>query len=243
MPATIVMPRTAPAIKVAAVHALGAEVVLAGDRFADADQAAQRLARARGLAMIHPFDDPLVIEGQATVAAEILRQHPGDLDAVFVPVGGGGLLAGVGAYVKALRPGVRVVGVEPVNSDAMFRALAAGAPVPVDDLDVFADGVAVRQVGRHTFPLAQATVDEVVRVTRGQICDAMRRVFADTRGIVEPAGALGVAGLEVYARGRAPAGAFVAILTGANMDFDALGDVARQGEVAEPVVVGAAVTD
>jgi threonine dehydratase len=228
VPATIVMPHTAPAIKVAAVHALGAEIVLVGERFSEADHAAQELARARGLAMVHAFDDPRVIEGQATVAAEILRQHAGALDAVFVPVGGGGLLAGVGAYIKAVRPEVRVIGVEPVGCDAMFRALAAGAPVPVEDLDTFADGVAVRQVGRHTFPVAQVTVDEVIRVARAQICQAMRRVFSDTRGIVEPAGALGVAGLEVWARGRSTGGSCVAILTGANVDFDVLGDVARQ---------------
>ncbi|MEP7117016.1 MAG: pyridoxal-phosphate dependent enzyme [Acidobacteriota bacterium] len=228
VPATIVMPRTAPAIKVAAVHGLGAEVVLAGERFADADDTARRLAAERGLALVHAFDDPRVIEGQATVAAEILQQHPGHLEAVFVPVGGGGLLAGVGAYVKAVRPDVRVIGVEPVGSDAMYRALAAGVPVPVHDLDVFADGVAVREVGRHTLALAQATVDEVVRVTRAQICDAMRDVFNDTRGVVEPAGALAVAGLALYAGRSASPGACVAILTGANLDFDLLGEVARE---------------
>ncbi len=213
-----------------------------GERFSEADEAARELASVRGLALVHAFDDRRVIEGQATVAAEILQQHAGPLDAVFVPVGGGGLVAGVGAYLKAVRPGVRVIGVEPVRSDAMFRALAAGAPVPVEDLDTFADGVAVRQVGRHTFPIAQITVDEVIRVTRDQICQAMRRVFSDTRGIVEPAGALGVAGLDVWARGRAPGGPCVAILTGANVDFDVLGDVARQPPpAADPAVPAARV--
>ena len=159
---------------------------------------------------------------------------------MLVPVGGGGLIAGVAAYVKALVPDVRVIGVEPLDSDAMYRALAAGRPVPVERPGMFADGVAVRQVGAEPFAMAQDTVAGVIRVTHAQICDAMRAVFEDTRGIVEPAGALAVAALDTYVRdyhrGR---GAVVALLTGGNVDFDVLGQVARQVEVVEPVVVNA----
>ena len=241
--ATVVMPTPTPAIKVEAVRALGALVVLDGERFADADEVARTLARRSGATLVHPFDDRQVIEGQATVAAEILRQHQAPLDAVLVPVGGGGLIAGVGAYVKALRPDVKVIGVEPADSDAMYRALAAGRPVPVERPGRFADGVAVRQVGNAPFALARKVVDGVIRVTHGQICDAMRAVFEDTRGIVEPAGALAVAGLAAYiAQGRRHSGTVVALLTGGNVDFDVLGQVAR-GQApaeAEPAVLSAA---
>jgi threonine dehydratase len=185
---------------VEAVRALGANVVLAGERFADAEAVARSLAAGAAVTLVHPFDDRRVIERQATVAAEILRQHSAGLDAVLVPVGGGGLIAGVAAYVKALVPDVRVIGVEPVDSDAMCRALAAGRPVPVERPGMFADGVAVRQVGREPFAMAQDAVAGMIRVTHGQICDAMRAVFEDARGIVEPAGALAVAALDTYAR-------------------------------------------
>ena len=231
--ATVVMPLATPLIKVDAVRALGARVLLDGEGFADAEAVARALAARTGAAFVHPFDDARVIEGQATVAAEILRQHPGPIDAVLVPVGGGGLVAGIGAYVQARRPGTRVVGVEPVDSDAMFRALQVGRPVPVERPGRFADGVAVRQVGERPFALAQATVAGVIRVTRDQICEAMRQVFDDTRGIVEPAGALAVAALGDYAAayGRGP-GAVVAVLSGGNVDFDVLGQVARQSTTA-----------
>ncbi len=238
--ATVVMPCATPAIKVEAVRALGAHVVLHGARFADAELLAREQALRSGATLVHPFDDRRVIEGQATVAAEILRQYAAGLEAVLVPVGGGGLIAGVAAYVKALVPDVRVIGVEPVDSDAMYRALAAGRPVPVERPGMFADGVAVRQVGGEPFAMAQDAVAGMIRVTHAQICDAMRAVFEDTRGIVEPAGALAVAALDTYVRdyhrGR---GAVVALLTGGNVDFDVLGEVARQVEVGEPVVVSA----
>src|SRR5919198_3223772 len=194
--AVIVMPRTTPEIKVDAVKALGAEVVLSGDHFAEAQQHSERLGADAGLVFIHPFDDPLVIAGQGTVAVELLRERPRDLDAVFVPVGGGGLIAGVGAYLKALLPAVRVVGVEPVDADAMAQSLAAGRRVRLDDVGMFADGVAVQQVGEKTFAIAQQTVDEIVRVNNDEICAAIKDVFDDTRTIMEPAGALAVAGLK-----------------------------------------------
>ncbi len=225
----IVMPRTTPAIKVDAVRALGAEIILTGDQYADAETIALQMAASTGLTMIHPYDDERVVEGQATVAAEILRQAPPDLDTIFVPVGGGGLIAGIGVYVKATMPRIRVIGVEPVDSDAMYRALAAGRPVPVDRPGLFADGVAVRQVGRYVFPLVQATVDAVIRVTDDQICAAIRAVFEDTRGIVEPAGALAVAGLEACLQLGVPIrGSMVALLSGANMNFDRLGVVVER---------------
>src|SRR5204863_58901 len=161
--AVIVMPRTTPEIKVDAVKALGAEVVLAGDRYAEAQQHSERLAAERGLVFIHPFDDPLVIAGQGTVAVEMLRQSPG-LTAVFVPVGGGGLIAGIATCIKALQPAVQVIGVEPVDADAMAQSLAAGRRVRLEEVGLFADGVAVQEVGQHTFPIVRATVDGIIRV-------------------------------------------------------------------------------
>jgi threonine dehydratase len=232
--AVIVMPRTTPEIKVEAVRALGAEVVLEGDHYSDAERCAARISADGGMVVIHPFDDPWVIAGQGTVADEIVRQRPGDLSAVFVPVGGGGLIAGIGVYIKTLMPQVRVVGVEPTDSDAMSRALAAGGPIEIDEVGLFADGVAVRRVGCHTFPLVRATVDEIVRVSNDQICAAIKDVFDDSRAIVEPAGALAVAGLKAYVertgiRGRR----LVAVLSGANMNFDRLRFVAERAELGE----------
>ena len=165
--AVIVMPRTTPEIKVEAVRALGAEVVLVGDHYAEAQRHSERLAADAGLVLVHPFDDPLVIAGQGTVAVEMLRQCP-HLFAVFVPVGGGGLIAGMGAYLKALSPDVHVVGVEPVDADAMAQSLACGRRVRLDEVGMFADGVAVQQVGEHTFPIVQATVSEIVRVNNDE---------------------------------------------------------------------------
>ena len=232
--AVIVMPRTTPDIKVDAVRALGAEIVLAGDHYADAEDEARRVADQGGHAFIHPYDDPRVIAGQATVGDEILRQRPGELGAIFVPVGGGGLLAGIATYVKALMPLVRVFGVEPTDSDAMWQALAAGRPVPLSHPGLFADGVAVRQVGRHTFPLVQAAADGVIRVTNDQICAAIKDVFEDTRGIVEPAGALAIAGLKAHVeQGGARDKPLVAVLSGANMNFDRLRFVAERAELGE----------
>ncbi len=232
--AVIVMPKTTPDIKVEAVRSLDAEVVLAGDHYSEAQLHCDRLAQERGLTFVHPFDDPLVIAGQGTIADEIVRQHPRDLAAIFVPVGGGGLIAGIGAYVKSVIPAVQVIGVEPVDSDAMSRALKAGHPVSLDSPGLFADGVAVRQVGRHTFPIVQATVQEIVTVNNDEICGAIKDIFDDTRAIVEPAGALAVAGVKKYVERTGVRGKhFVALLSGANMNFDRLRFVAERAELGE----------
>jgi len=231
--AVIVMPRTTPEIKVEAVRALGAEVVLVGDRYAEAQQHSERLAQDTGLAFVHPFDDPLVIAGQGTIAVELLRQSP-SLTAVFVPVGGGGLIAGMGAYIKALKPDVQVIGVEPVDADAMAQSLASGRRVRLDEVGMFADGVAVQQVGEHTFPIVQATVSEIVRVDNDEICAAIKDIFDDTRTIVEPAGALALAGLKSYVNTRQARGQrLAAVLSGANMNFDRLRFVAERAELGE----------
>ena len=232
--AVIVMPRTTPEIKVEAVRALGAEVVLHGDTYSDAERHCHGLASETALTFVHPFDDPLVIAGQGTVADEIVRQRPGDLAAVFVPVGGGGLLAGMAAYFKTLMPGVAVFGVEPVEADAMARSLEAGRRIRLDEVGIFADGVAVREVGRFTFPIAQAAVAGVIRVTNDQICAAIKDVFDETRTIMEPAGALSVAGLKAWVEAQPqPAGRHVAVLSGANMNFDRLRFVAERAELGE----------
>jgi threonine dehydratase len=232
--AVIVMPRTTPEIKVDAVKALGAEVVLVGDRYAEAQQHAERLARETGLVFVHPFDDPLVIAGQGTVAVELLRQAPADLSAVFVPVGGGGLIAGIASYVKALRPDIDVFGVEPFEADAMACSIEAGRRVRLDDVGIFVDGVAVQQVGALTFPIAQATVTEVLRVSNDEVCAAIKDIFDDTRTIVEPAGALALAGLKSYVTARGVRGRrLAAVLSGANMNFDRLRFVAERAELGE----------
>jgi threonine dehydratase len=232
--AVIVMPQTTPEIKVAAVRELGAEVVLAGDSYSDAQARGEALAAETRRTFIHPFDDPLVIAGQGTIGEEILRQSHGRLSAVFVPVGGGGLIAGIAGYVKALLPHVRVIGVEPFEADAMYRSLAAGRRVRLDEVGLFADGVAVREVGERTFAIAHACVDEVVRVTNDEVCAAIKDVFDETRTVMEPAGALAVAGLKTWA---AAAGGrdqrLVAVLSGANMNFDRLRFVAERAELGE----------
>jgi threonine dehydratase len=233
--AVIVMPETTPEIKVAAVRELGAEVVLAGDSYADSAVRAEALAAEQGLTLVHPFDDPLVIAGQGTIGAEILRQSQGRLSAVFVPVGGGGLIAGVAGYIKALMPRVRIIGVEPFEADAMFQSLKAGRRVRLDHVGLFADGVAVREVGERAFKIAQAHVDEVVRVSNDEVCAAIKDVFDDTRSVMEPAGALSVAGLKSWAaRESVPRDQrVVAILSGANMNFDRLRFVAERAELGE----------
>ena len=182
-----------------AVRELGAEIVLAGDSFTEAQARAEALAGETGLVFVHPFDDPLVIAGQGTIGEEILRQAHGRLSAVFVPVGGGGLIAGIAGYVKALLPAVRVVGVEPFEADAMYRSLAAGRRLALDHVGLFADGVAVREVGVRPFEIARTCVDEVVRVTNDEVCAAIKDVFDETRSVMEPAGALAVAGLKAWA--------------------------------------------
>lgn len=232
--AVIVMPKTTPEIKVDAVKAMDAEVVLTGDHYSEAQAHCDKLVEETGLTFIHAFDDPMVIAGQGTIADEIVRQHPRDLAAIFVPVGGGGLIAGIGAYVKSVVPEVQVFGVEPVDSNAMQRALKAGEPVNLENPGLFADGVAVRQVGRHTFPIVQSTVSEMVTVTNDEICAAIKDIFDDTRTIVEPAGALAVAGVKAYvARTGVRGKHFVALLSGANMNFDRLRFVSERAELGE----------
>src|SRR5437868_12323810 len=196
--AVIVMPVTTPRIKVDAVKARGAEVRLYGDTYADAYEEAQRVRRQRGLVFVHPYDDPEVIAGEGTIGMEILRQHPGELDAVFVPVGGGGLISGIAAYVKRVRPSVRIVGVEPGDADAMTRSLAAGRRIKLEHVGLFADGVAVKEVGHETFRICRALVDDMVLVNTDEICAAIKDVFEDTRVVLEPAGALAVAGAKAW---------------------------------------------
>jgi threonine dehydratase len=232
--ALIVMPQTTPEIKVDAVREMGAEVVLAGDSYADAKARCDELAATTGCIVVHPFDDPLVIAGQGTIGDEILRHPLGDVSAIFVPVGGGGLIAGIASYVKALRPAVRIIGVEPYEADAMYRSLEAGRRVMLDRVGIFADGVAVREVGALTFPIVQATVDEIVRVTNDEICAAIKDIFDETRTIMEPAGALAVAGLRAWVERTETVDArLAAILSGANMNFDRLRFVAERAEVGE----------
>jgi len=232
--ALIVMPQTTPAIKVTAVGELGAEVQLAGDSYAEAKARCDELAAETGRVFVHAFDDPLVIAGQGTIALEVLGSQRSDIDAIFVPVGGGGLIAGIASYVRAVRPDVQVIGVEPFEADAMYQSLAAGQRVALDHVGIFADGVAVREVGALPFSLAEGTVREVVRVTNDEICAAIKDVFDDTRSLMEPAGALAVAGLRAWAAGNPAKGrSLVAVLTGANMNFDRLRFVAERAEVGE----------
>jgi threonine dehydratase len=230
--AVIVMPETTPHIKVQAVIDLGGEVLLHGDDYDGALERALALARERSLVFVHAFDDPDVIAGQGTVAVEILRQTGGKLDAVFVPVGGGGLLAGVAVYVKYLYPGVKVIGVEPRDAAAMYESLRAGRRVTLERVGVFADGAAVRRVGEETFALCRGHVDEVVLAGTDEICAAIQDVFEDTRSIVEPAGALAVAGLKQFvAREHWRDKRLVAIASGANMNFDRLRHVAERADL------------
>ena len=232
--ATIVMPVTTPRIKVAAVEGFGAEVVLHGDNYSEAADHCEELLARTGMTYIHPFDDELVMAGQGTVADEILRQSSGRFDAVFVPVGGGGLIAGMAAYIKALCPEVRVIGVEPADSDAMARSLEKGRRVRLDSVGIFADGVAVREVGPLTFDYCRRYVDEIIRVDTDELCSAIKSIYQATRSIVEPAGALGVAGLKKYARQRTVDGrTLVAINSGANMNFERLRYVAERTLVGE----------
>ena len=232
--AVIVMPVTTPGIKVDAVAARGGEVLLAGDSYDDAYAKALEVGRKQGLTFIHPYDDPEVIAGQGTVGMEILQRHPGPIDAIFVAVGGGGLIAGIGSYVKRLRPGIRVIGVEPADSDAMTRSLRTGRRVRLTNVGLFADGVAVKQVGRETFRLARKVVDDMVLVDSDAICAAIKDVFEDTRTVLEPAGALAVAGAKAWSeRQRGSGKTLVAVACGANMNFDRLRYVAERAELGE----------
>ena len=237
--AVIVMPVTTPTVKVQAVRNRGAEIILHGDSYSDAHDHALTLQQAQGLTFVHPFDDPDVIAGQGTVGMEILRQHPDPIDAVFVAVGGGGLVAGVAAFIKALRPETLVIGVQTEDSDAMAQSLERGERVTLAEVGLFSDGTAVKRVGEETFRLAKDLVDEMVRVDTDAVCAAIKDVYEDTRAIQEPAGALAVAGLKAWvARAGAlgPNGkprTLVAITCGANMNFDRLRFVSERSEIGE----------
>jgi len=232
--AVIVMPITTPRIKVEAVAARGAEVVLHGDSYAEAYKRALRIKGSRGLAFVHPYDDPEVIAGQGTVGMEILRQHPGAIDAIFVPVGGGGLISGIAAYLKRVRPSIRVVGVEPVDADAMTRSLKAGRRIKLDHVGLFADGVAVREVGRETFRLCRSLVDEMVLADTDEMCAAIKDVFEDTRVVLEPAGALAIAGAKAWVEKHSSKNkTLIAVASGANTNFDRLRFIAEEAELGE----------
>ena len=235
--AVIVMPVTTPQVKIDAVRAHGGDavdIVLHGDSYSDAQAHAAGLATRRRLTFVHPFDDPDVIAGQGTIGMEILRQHPGGIAAVFVAIGGGGLISGIAAYVKTLRPEVRVIGVQAADSDAMARSLEAGRRITLKEVGLFSDGTAVKRVGRETFRLCRQYVDAVIRVDTDAVCAAIKDVFQDTRSILEPAGALAVAGLKTYAAQHAgSASSLIAVACGANMNFDRLRFVAERAEVGE----------
>jgi len=232
--ALIVMPKTTPDIKVEAVASRGAEVVLHGNSYDDAYEHAQLLVKERNLIFIAPYDDPDVIAGQGTIAREILKQHPENIHALFVPVGGGGLIAGVAAYVKYRNPQIKIIGVEADESPCMAEALRAGERIILDQVGIFADGVAVRQVGKEPFRIAQQCVDDVIVVTTDEICAAIKDIFDDTRTIAEPAGALSVAGVKRYTAMTGVTGQnLVAIISGANINFDRLRHVAERAELGE----------
>ena len=232
--AVVVMPVTTPRIKVDAVASRGAQVVLHGDSYSDAYAHAMRIRRSRRLTFVHPYDDPDVIAGQGTIGMEILRQTMQPIDAVFVAVGGGGLISGIAAYLKRLKPSIKVIGVEPVDADAMARSLKEGRRVVLDQVGLFADGVAVKQVGRETFRLCRKLVDGMVLVDTDEMCAAIKDVFEDTRAILEPAGALAIAGAKAWvektgARGKT----LVAVACGANTNFDRLRFIAEEAELGE----------
>lgn len=232
--ATIVMPVTTPQIKINAVMALGATVLLHGDSYNDAYEHALGLAQQEQATFVHPYDDPDVIAGQGTIGMEILRQQSGEIYAIFVPIGGGGLISGIAAYVKRLYPAIKIIGVEPVDSDAMYRSIRKGRRVKLSQVGLFADGVAVRHVGKETFRLCRELVDEILLVDTDAICAAIKDVFEDTRAILEPSGALSVAGLKAYAeREKLIHKTLIAVASGANMNFDRLRHVSERAELGE----------
>ena len=232
--ATIVMPKTTPRIKVESVKSFGAKIVLFGDTYDEASEHAHELAEKEDLNFIHPFDDPDVIAGQGTIGMEILRQYPESIDAIFVPVGGGGLIAGVAAFVKYLRPDIKIIGVEPEDAACMAAAFEKNRRVVLNQVGIFADGVAVRQVGRETFRVAKKCVDEIITVTTDEICAAIKDIFDDTRSITEPAGALAVAGIKKYVDQHGLKDkTLIAINSGANMNFDRLRHVSERAELGE----------
>ena len=241
--ALIVMPKTTPDIKVKAVRQMGAKIVLFGDSYDEACEHAEVLANQKDMTFVHPYDDPDVIAGQGTIAMEILRQQMDDIHAIFVPVGGGGLIAGVAAYVKFVRPEVKIIGVEPDDSDCLNRALKANRRVSLKQAGLFADGVAVKKIGREPFRVAHQCVDEVICVNTDEICAAIKDIFNDTRSIAEPAGALGIAGIKKYvAREEIKNQCLIAIESGANINFDRLRHVAERAQVGENREVLLAVT-
>ena len=232
--AVIVMPTTTPAIKINAVKARGAEVVLFGDSYSDAYVKALELEQSEKLTFVHPYDDPDVIAGQGTIAMEILNAHPESIEAIFCCVGGGGLLAGIATYIKAIRPEIKIIGVEAKDAEAMTESLKQGKRVMLDQVGLFADGAAVKQVGEHTFALAQQYVDEMIVVDNDAICAAIKDVFEDTRSILEPAGALATAGLKEYVeRNHLTGKTLIGIASGANMNFDRLRFIAERAEIGE----------
>jgi len=233
--AVIVMPVTTPAVKIEAVRARQAQVVLAGDSYSDAYSHALSLQHKHGFSFVHPFDDPDVIAGQGTIGMEILRQHPDPIEAIFVAIGGGGLIAGIAAYVKQIRPEIKIIGVQTDDSNAMAQSLACGERVVLSEVGLFSDGTAVKQVGQETFALARQFVDEVICVNTDAICAAIKDVFQDTRSIMEPAGALAIAGAKVWAErpDQAKHKTLVAIACGANMNFDRLRFVSERAEIGE----------
>lgn len=234
VPVTIVMPETTPSIKVEAVGNWSPRIVLHGDDYQEAYERAMEIGEAEKLTFVHPFDDPEVIAGQGTVGMEILRQYTGDIDAIFVPVGGGGLIAGIAAYVKAVRPDVKIIGVEPEDAASMTRSLEAKRRVTLKQVGIFADGVAVAKVGKEPFRLARKLVDDMVLVSVDEICAAVKDVFDDTRHISEPAGALSVAGLKKYAAQHGLKGkTLVAINSGANVNFDRLRHISERSDIGE----------
>ena len=232
--ALIVMPKTTPDIKVSSVRGLGAEIELVGNAYDDAYEHAMERAAATGMTFVHPYDDPYVIAGQGTVAKEIMEQITNTPDVVFVPVGGGGLIAGISAYIKSINPAIRVVGVEPDDAPCMHDALKAGKRVVLDQVGIFADGVAVRQAGEEPFRVAQTCVDDMILVSTDEICAAIKDIFDDTRSITEPAGALAVAGMKKYVEENNITGQkFVVIDSGANINFDRLRHVAERADLGE----------
>jgi threonine dehydratase len=232
--AWIVMPRTTPSVKVDAVRALGGRAILRGDTYDEAAEYARSLCTDKGATMIPPYDDPEVIAGQGTVGKEILEQINGPLDAIFVSTGGGGLLAGVSAYIKAVRPEVRVISVEPDDSNCMAAALAAGRRVVLPQVGLFADGVAVRQAGREPFRVARHCVDDAITVSIDEICAAVRDLYYENRSLVEPAGALGVAGIKRWVAEHGSGGqTLVAVVSGGNLNFDRLRHIAERAEIGD----------
>lgn len=232
--ATIVMPKTTPGIKIEAVRKLGGRTILHGDTYDEAYEHAQELAAEKGMTFVHPYDDPDVIAGQGTIGMEILRQHPDEIEAVFIPVGGGGLIAGVGVFLKQLRPETRIIGVEPEDAPCLHDALEKGRRIILKEVGLFADGVAVRQVGKEPYKVVKDLVDEVVTVSTDEICAAIKDIYDETRSIAEPAGALAVAGMKKYVANKEVRGKnLIAINSGANMNFDRLRHVSERAEIGE----------